>query len=214
MDEITVSFHAGDVVLLGDLTIPKQARGVVLIAHGSGSSRKSSRNRFVAGMFREYRLATLLLDLLSEQEKVEGEIAFDLERLGERVTDVVRWLGENRETSNLPIGLFGASTGAAVAVIAAVRSGNDAIQAIVSRGGRADMASNQLSLLQVPILFIVGSEDRYVLELNKESMNMVTAEKRLEVIEGASHLFEEPGALDRVGDLSVSWFEEHLKKRG
>ena len=208
----TIKIRTGGVVIAGDLAIPSQPEGMVVIAHGSGSGRRSSRNRLVAGVLHEHHMGTLLLDLLTEEEQGDEGWDVDLEVLGARVAEAVFWLSGNPETEGLPIGLYGASTGAAVAIIAAVRSKKGMVRTIVSRGGRPDLASDVLYALDVPILFLVGSEDDYVLELNEVSMKKIAGVKRLEVIEGAGHLFEEPGTLQKVADLTVSWFVKYLKE--
>ncbi len=204
---------AGGVEVEGDLTIPDGARGLVLFAHGSGSSRKSTRNRFVAQVLRERELGTLLFDLLTAAEErrdaIDAHLRFDIpllaSRLGE-VTDRMRQSGPGRELS---IGYFGASTGAAAALIAAAERPRD-IGAVVSRGGRPDLAIEALARVRAPTLLIVGGADTTVLELNREALARIPGPKQLTVIPGATHLFEEPGALETVARLAGDWFVEHL----
>jgi pimeloyl-ACP methyl ester carboxylesterase len=189
------------------------ARGVVVFAHGSGSSRHSGRNRYVANTLHKVGLGTLLLDLLTEAEdeedRVTGRHRFDVEMLGDRVVGVIDWLCER---GTAPIGLFGASTGAAAALIAAARREDEA-EAVVSRGGRPDLAGPSLPLVKAPTLFIVGSLDTTVLQLNIEARSQMVAETALEVVPGAGHLFEEPGAIDAVARLAAKWFLRHLSGR-
>lgn len=198
----------------GDLNIPEGAEGIVLFAHGAGSSRQSPRNNFVADELREGGLATLLIDLLTSEEKEVDRrtrrIRFDIDRLGERVVGTTEWLLEQPETEKLNIGIFGSSTGAAGALIAAAEK-LAAVQAVVSRGGRVDMAESVLDQVKAPTLFIVGGKDFQVLNLNKQALAQLETEKKLEVVEGAGHLFEEPGALDEVARLTREWFQEHLE---
>lgn len=216
IEEMPVRIHAGPVVLQGDLSVPEGASGIVLFAHGSGSSRKSPRNRFVASELRQARLATLLMDLLTEDEEVEdaytGYLRFDIELLARRLVDATLWLAEQEELAMLRIGYFGASTGAAAALVAAA-SLPDHISAVVSRGGRPDLAGRSLSRVRAPTLLIVGGDDRLVLELNQEALSQLRCEKELKVVPEASHLFEEPGALDTVAELARDWFDERLVDR-
>ena len=197
----------------GDLTVPEGAAGVVLFAHGTGSSRHSPRNNFVARELREARLATLLIDLLTSEEKAVDRqtrrIRFDIERLAGRVVEAVDWLRDEPETAELSVGLFGSSTGAAAALIAAARR-PEVARAVVSRGGRVDMAEGILDRVEAPSLFIVGKRDRQVLDLNRQALAHLETEKKLEVVAGAGHLFEEPGALDEVARLARDWFKRHL----
>jgi len=210
--EYPVQIVAGRVKLAGDLVLPDSARGCILFAHGSGSSRHSVRNRLVAGRMQDAGLATLLLDLLTKDEEevdvLTSHIRFDIPLLAERVEHAVRWLRGQDATATLPIGLFGASTGAAAALIAAAHLPRD-ISAVVSRGGRGDLAGAALTLVRAPTLFIVGSADKVVLELNREARAKMTAATELRVVEGAGHLFEEQGALEQVADLAVMWFERY-----
>ncbi len=199
--------------LEGLLDIPSGATGIVLFAHGSGSSRHSPRNHFVAEVLREGRLATLLFDLLTPDEESEDlatrAIRFDIELLAGRVLGAIEWLSSYEKTSSLPIGLFGASTGAAAALIAAATRPRE-VQAVVSRGGRPDLADVWLGRVEAPTLLIVGGADHLVLDLNKEALEALNCEKRLEVIPGATHLFEEPGTLKSAATAARTWFQDHL----
>jgi dienelactone hydrolase len=199
--------------LSGDLVIPSDARGLVLFAHGSGSSRLSPRNRRVASALQRQGLGTLLLDLLArEEEEFDSHTAllrFDIKMLAERLVVAIDWLRGRRETAALPIGVFGASTGAAAALVAAAARPFD-VAAIVSRGGRPDLAREALSQVAAPTLLIVGELDTAVIELNRQAMAQMTTDVTLEVVPGAGHLFEEPGALDRVAKLAADWFAAYL----
>ena len=187
----------------GSLTEPEDSRGLVIFAHGTGSSRSSRRNRAVAGVLHGAGLGTLLLDLLPEEGAVDRR--FDIDLLGRRVTAAVDWA----EPRGLAVGLFGASTGAAAALVAAAaRPG--AVRAVVSRGGRPDLAGEALRRVRAPTLLIVGGSDPVVLQLNREAIDRLEGEARLEVVPGATHLFEEAGTLDRVAELARDWFLEHL----
>jgi dienelactone hydrolase len=205
----TVAIDAGDVTLTGDLVLPEAAPGVVCFAHGSGSSRHSPRNRQVALTLQRAGLGTLLIDLLSEEEervdRVTAELRFDIPLLGRRVTAAVDRLAERPDTGSLPVGLFGASTGAAAALVAAAARA-DRVSAVVSRGGRPDLAGTALGRVRAPVLLIVGGEDRVVLDLNEEAAEQLTAEYRVHVIPGATHLFEEPGTLEAAADAARDWF--------
>jgi putative phosphoribosyl transferase len=204
---------AAGVGLGADLTVPESARGVVLFAHGSGSSRHSPRNRLVAETLHEASLATLLLDLLTADEDeidlVTREHRFDIPLLARRLVGAIDWLAEHEASAQLPLGAFGASTGAAAALIAAAER-PDRVRAVVSRGGRPDLAGDALERVRVPTLLIVGERDPLVLELNREAMARVPGETRMEVVPGATHLFEEPGALEQVSALARAWFAEWL----
>ncbi len=209
---MAVATNAGP--LSGDLLIPDVARGVVAFAHGSGSSRHSPRNRHVADVLVRGGLATLLVDLLTESEgrrdEITADLRFDIPLIGERMIAVVDELTRDPRTKELPIGLFGASTGAAAALVAAARR-PDAVAAVVSRGGRPDLAGDALELVQAATLFIVGGADTEVLALNRDALRRLrTPERDLAVIDGATHLFEERGALDRVAELAAAWFVQHL----
>jgi len=209
----TMTIPAREVELAGDLTVPESAQGIVLFAHGSGSSRKSPRNQFVARQLVEAGLATLLFDLLTPEEERRdrwtGELRFDVLLLARRLALATRSVSDQRETQSLRIGYFGASTGAAAALIAAATLPR-LVGAVVSRGGRPDLASDALEQVLAPTLLIVGGEDREVIELNRQAYARLDCEKRLEVIPGATHLFEEPGALEAVARLATAWFRRHL----
>lgn len=212
-DERLVSISAGEVVLKGNLNLPDDARAIVLFAHGSGSSRHSSRNRHVARLLNEARLATLLIDLLTAREDAidlqTARFRFDIELLSERLVGATDWLTQSVDTSHLRIGYFGASTGAAAALVAAALRA-DAIGAVVSRGGRPDLAGAALTRVRAPTLLIVGGDDGHVIELNREGLGQLRCEKQLVIVPGATHLFEEPGALDEVARLARDWFLRHL----
>jgi putative phosphoribosyl transferase len=210
--EIEVRIEVGDVVLAGDLVKPEDAIGVVLFAHGSGSSRHSPRNRLVAETLNRARIGTLLMDLLTREEEVydraTGELRFDIALLANRLIAAIDWLRAGPAES-LRLGLFGASTGAAAALVAAAERSDD-IAAIVSRGGRPDLAAGALPRVRAPTLLIVGSLDRLALNLNQQALEQLRAEKQLVVVTGATHLFEEPGALDEVARLAAEWFSRHF----
>jgi len=212
-NEREVRVGAGAVTLSGSLAVPAEARGVVLFAHGSGSGRHSPRNRYVAEQLRQAGMATLLMDLLTPAEEMEDQrtraLRFDIGRLAERVVAAVGWLDREPGTRGLPVGLFGASTGAAAALIAAAAR-PDVVEAVVSRGGRPDLAGDALERVRAPSLFIVGGRDQQVLELNRRAMDRMSAPVRLEVVPGAGHLFEEPGALAEVAGLAGDWLAGHL----
>ncbi len=195
--------------LRGDLTLPPEATGLVIFAHGSGSSRLSARNRMVAGRLQAAGLATLLFDLLAEQEEGRRDLVFDIPLLAGRLDAVTRWARESPSTHELPIGYFGASTGAAAALWAAAAAG-DQVRAVVSRGGRPDLAADRLPDVRAATLLIVGSLDREVLDLNRRAAALLRAPHRLEVVDGAGHLFEEPGTLEAVARLAIDWFLVHL----
>lgn len=212
-DRRQVGIPAGGVVLDGDLRVPAQATGVVLFAHGSGSSRLSPRNRFVAGVLEQAGLATLLMDLLTRDEEMLDQLTahlrFDIELLADRLVAATDWLSQQLETARLPIGYFGASTGAAAALVAAAER-PEAVHVIVSRGGRPDLAGPALARVRAPTLLIVGSRDTVVIELNRAALEQLHVEKRLEVVQGATHLFEEPGTLERVARLARDCFLTYL----
>ena len=201
----------------GDLAVPGNAVGVVAFAHGSGSSRHSPRNRHVAATLHESGLGTLLVDLLTaEEEQVDlrtRELRFDVGLLARRLSAAAAWLAGRAETSSLPVGYFGASTGAAAALVAAAEHG-ERVGAVVSRGGRPDLAGASLARVRAPTLLIVGGNDPVVLDLNRRALAELEVEKRLEVVPGATHLFEEPGALERVAELARDWFARHLGGAG
>ena len=205
-----VLIASGKARLAGTLELPPSPRGIVLFAHGSGSSRLSPRNNYVAGELRRAGLGTLLLDLLSRDEDSQYENRFDIALLGARLGDAVHWVAEEPETKGLALGLFGASTGAAAALqLAAGRP--DEIAAVVSRGGRPDLAGREaLAQVRAPTLLIIGGEDHTVIELNRQALPELTCEKELAVVRGATHLFEEPGALAEVARLAARWFKGYL----
>ena len=211
--ERAVQLASGGALLDADLVVPTGARGIVLFAHGSGSSRFSSRNREVAEVLGQGGFATLLLDLLTSDEdridRVTAHLRFDIPLLADRLVTATEWASTSAETRDLPIGYFGASTGAAAALVAAAQVG-DAVRAIVSRGGRPDLAGHALQAVRAPTLLIVGGYDPVVLDLNREAFSMLSGQKRLEIVPHASHLFEEPGALLRVASLARYWFAHYL----
>jgi putative phosphoribosyl transferase len=205
-----LQLHAGGAVLAGDLMLPAQAAGLVVFAHGSGSSRLSPRNRAVAATLNEAGFATLLFDLLTESEAGRRELVFDIPLLARRLELVTRWALEEPSTRDLPLGYFGASTGAAAALRAAAAVG-DSVRAVVSRGGRPDLAADRLPYVAAPTLLIVGSHDPEVLELNRRAAAMLRCPHRLAVVPGAGHLFEEPGALEAVERLAADWFGDRFQ---
>ncbi|MEW6268037.1 MAG: dienelactone hydrolase family protein [Thermodesulfobacteriota bacterium] len=205
---LAVSIPAASVQLAGDLVVPDGAIGTVLFAHGSGSSRLSPRNRSVARALQERRIATLLLDLLTEEEAEDRANVFDIDFLAERLRYARRFVEQAKDTRDLPVGYFGASTGAAAALVAA--AGDELIRAVVSRGGRPDLARDALPRVSAPTLLIVGGNDFGVIELNEDALRRLRCEKRLEIVPGATHLFEEPGTLEQVMRLATDWFAEHF----
>jgi putative phosphoribosyl transferase len=211
--EEPVEIPVGPEALQGDLVVPAGAAGVILFAHGSGSSRQSPRNRYVARVLQRAGLATLLIDLLTlEEEAVDRQTAehrFDIDLLAERLRQAADWLVTDPSSKNLRIGLFGASTGAAAALVAASRR-PEVVGAIVSRGGRPDLAGSALPRVQAPTLLIVGGEDSGVITLNRQALASLRSTKQLAIVPGATHLFEEPGALERVADLANQWFLRYL----
>jgi len=215
-EESDVEVKAGGITLEGNLVVPKDSKGVVLFAHGSGSSRFSPRNRYVARALQKERFATLLIDLLTkDDEKIDvltAEFRFNIEMLSNRLIYVTKWLKEKAETRNFATGYFGASTGAAAAIIAAAKNPND-VQAIVSRGGRPDLAIDYLPMVKVPTLLIVGGNDVLVIEMNKQAIKYLQTVKKLEIVPGASHLFEEPRALEKVARLATAWFNNYLTSK-
>ncbi|HET9609084.1 MAG TPA: phosphoribosyltransferase family protein [Acidimicrobiales bacterium] len=204
-----VELPAGPVRLAGRLTIPGGATGIVVFAHGSGSSRHSPRNQYVAGVRGEAGMGTLLFDLLSVAEEVDRANVFDIDLLARRLTDATRWLRERPEARDLPVGYFGASTGAAAALWAAADLGPE-VAAVVSRGGRPDLAGARLADVAAPTLLVVGGHDEVVLDLNRRAQAQMRCETRLAVVPGATHLFEEPGTLQQAAALARDWFVEHL----
>ncbi|HEV2784238.1 MAG TPA: alpha/beta fold hydrolase [Actinophytocola sp.] len=205
---------AAGATLDGDIAVPHGAHGVVVFAHGSGSGRHSPRNRYVARELQNAGLATVLVDLLTAEEEradaVTGSFRFDIDLLARRLTALTDWVPE--PLAGLPIGLFGASTGAAAALVAAAER-PDAVRTVVSRGGRPDLAGDHLRAVRAPTLLIVGGRDQPVIELNRAAMPMLTAETRLEIVPRATHLFAEPGALDQVARLAADWFSRHLTSK-
>jgi pimeloyl-ACP methyl ester carboxylesterase len=199
--------------LAGDLVLPPGAHGLVVFAHGSGSSRTSPRNRSVASVLHRGGFGTLLFDLLTQKEEavdaVTGELRFDIDFLSRRLVDAIDWTGGVRNGG--PLGLFGASTGAAAALVAAVERSNR-VSAIVSRGGRPDLASDVLPQVAAPTLLIVGGADTEVIALNRMALELLRSEKEMVLVEHATHLFEEPGTLDEVARLALDWFERHLRR--
>lgn len=212
-DTRLIEIASGPLNLQGDLKVPQLARGVVLFAHGSGSGRHSPRNQYVAEIFNQAGLATLLLDLLTpdeeEAERSTRHLRFNINMLGERLIHATDWLAQSPLTRNLKIGYFGASTGAAAALVAAADRPK-AIRAIVSRGGRPDLAGPTLPKVQAPTLLIVGGQDQPVIKMNQDALNQLQAVKKLEIVPGATHLFEEPGALEAVAQMAQQWFEQYL----
>ncbi|MCZ7572134.1 MAG: dienelactone hydrolase family protein [Ardenticatenaceae bacterium] len=204
---------AGPVVLEGNLSVPEGARGIVLFAHGSGSSRFSPRNRSVAQVLRRAGVGTLLIDLLTAQEEAVDvqtrHLRFDIPLLAERLVGATDWLGQNPDTRDLRVGYFGASTGAGAALVAAAER-PDAVGAVVSRGGRPDLAGRALSRVRAPTLLIVGGNDVPVIAMNEEALEQLRSEKKLVIVPGATHLFEEPGALEEVARLAADWFGRYL----
>ena len=209
-----VRFNVSGVSIDADLSIPADATGIVLFVHGSGSSRHSPRNQFVAGSLQSQRLGTVLMDLLTPAEEradqFSGHLRFDIRFLARRVIAVVE---EMRGQPSAPLGLFGASTGAAAALVAAAAR-PESILAVVSRGGRPDLAGDALADVRAPTLLIVGGEDHDVVELNRKAMTRMKAGTRLEIVPGASHLFHEPGVLETAAHLAADWFSTHLRLRG
>lgn len=199
----------GNVTLRGDLAVPHDAKGLVVFANGSGSSRHSPRHLFAAERLQRGHLATLLADLLTQEEEQVRANRFDIDLLARRLVEITRWAQQHLLTARLPIGYFGAGTGAAAALWAAAELGSE-VRAVVSRGGRPDLAMDVLGLVSSPALLIVGGHDLDVLDLNRRACERLTAVKRLEVIPGATHLFEEAGALPKVVDLAAAWFLHHL----
>ncbi len=203
--------YIGPKRLEGILNLPVDVCGLVIFAHGSGSSRLSPRNTYVSEALNERGLATLLFDLLTESEALDRANVFDIPLLGERVMEAVRWAGSDENTKGWAIGIFGSSTGAAAALVAAAAM-PEAVAAVVSRGGRPDLAASVLDRVRAPTLLIVGGADHVVIELNEKAAEALTCKERLDIVPGATHLFEEPGALGKVVDSAGCWFEEHLQK--
>jgi putative phosphoribosyl transferase len=212
-EERSIKVASGPVVLEGNLGIPDDAQGIVLFAHGSGSGRHSPRNRYVARLLRQANLATLLIDLLTAEEETidlrTRHLRFDIGLLAERLVGATDWLAKNSDTRNLRVGYFGASTGAGAALVAAAER-PELVGAVVSRGGRPDLAGRFLPRVAAPTLLIVGGNDLPVIDLNREALEQLRAEKKLETVAGATHLFEEPGALEEVARLAAGWFVRYL----
>jgi dienelactone hydrolase len=210
-----VAVRTSHLTLNGDLTVPADAAGIIVFAHGSGSGRRSPRNQRVAGSLARAGFATLLLDLLTEEEEVAerytAHLRFDIPLLADRLVGAIEWVRSQPRISSLPVGLFGASTGAAAALIAATRV--EGIGAVVSRGGRPDLADQALRDVHCPTLLIVGADDPEVIELNRRALQRMVAPARLRIVPGATHLFEEPGALEEVAHLASNWFQDHLGDR-
>ena len=212
-DEHSVMVPVGDVRLAGDLSVPTAATGLVVFAHGSGSGRFSPRNRAVADALVQAGLATLLMDLLTPEEEAEdlrsARLRFDVQLLGDRVISTIDWLASDPNAGQLPVGCFGASTGAAAALIAAAERPRR-VSAVVSRGGRPDLAADALPRVSAPTLLIVGGKDTEVIRLNRSAQARLAGESQLVIVPGAGHLFEEPGALEKVAALARDWFVQHL----
>ncbi len=211
--ETPVHLSLGKVTLEGDLAMPAEAKGIVLFVHGSGSSRLSSRNRFVAQYLQRRGLATLLFDLLTrDEERIDNytmRLRFDIGLLAGRLSEVTTWISAQRETKDLSVGYFGASTGGAAALIAETMN-SGVVEAVVSRGGRPDLAGSALRQVQAPTLLIVGGHDEQVIQLNEQAMGQLSAVKKLVIVPGATHLFEEPGTLEAVAKLAAEWFLKYL----
>lgn len=212
-DNRDITLNTADADLQGILTVPPQAKSLVVFVHGSGSSRFSSRNRQVASYLNSLGLATLLFDLLTEEEnetdEVTREFRFDIPLLGRRIQDTVDWVAREPDLASMKIGLFGASTGAAAALICAAHRPK-AVHAVVSRGGRPDLAKDDLERVESPTLLLVGGNDQTVIELNEQAADRLHCQHELSIVPGASHLFEEPGKLEEVSEQAGAWFQRHL----
>ncbi|MBL8002130.1 MAG: dienelactone hydrolase family protein [Flavobacteriales bacterium] len=209
IDQERIGIHTAEVTLIGDLHVPRAAQGIVLFAHGSGSGRKSGRNRGVASVLRQAGFGTLLFDLLTRHEDEVEDLRFDIPLLSARLAGATRWVHAQPHLEDLPIGLFGASTGAASALNTAAAL-PQLVNAVVSRGGRPDLAMAALPLVKAPTLLIVGGLDEDVVDLNREALDALTCPKDLVIVPDATHLFEEPGALEQVARLAAGWFARHL----
>ena len=207
--EKEVSIRTDSLILPGTLALPEKVKGLVIFAHGSGSSRFSSRNRFVARVLQQAAIGTLLFDLLTQEEDQVYENRFNIDLITKRLVKATHWLVQQEEAGALALGYFGASTGAAAALKAAAHLGGQ-IKAVVSRGGRPDLAMPVLSQVQAPTLLIVGAFDKVVLDLNRQAYERLKTTKSLEIIPGATHLFEEPGTLELAAQAAVTWFQKHL----
>ena len=209
----SVKVQVDAIQLDGIFSIPPDPKGVVLFAHGSGSTHNSKRNQMVASFLQEESIATLLFDLLTPEEEKEDsltrELRFNIPLLSHRLLEATRWVATQEEVANLNMGFFGASTGAAAALIAASELGQR-VKAVVSRGGRPDLAGQSLQRIQTPVLLIVGSEDHGVIEINERTFDLLECKKKIEFVKGATHLFEEPGALEEVGRMAATWFNNFL----
>jgi pimeloyl-ACP methyl ester carboxylesterase len=212
MKKIEIDIPLSSVILKGDLVIPENPIGIVIFSHGSGSSRFSSRNRMVAELIQKHNIATFLFDLLTEKEDQIYENRFNIDLLTSRLIETTEWLMEDKNTKGLPIGFFGASTGAASALRAAAYFGESA-KAVVSRGGRPDMAITELPMVTAPTLLIVGGLDVPVIGMNKMAFDELQSVKEMKIIPGATHLFEEPGKLLEVADLAIAWYKRYLTKK-
>ncbi len=214
-EEREVVIDAGGLRLEGTLGLPPGAEGVVLFAHGSGSSRHSSRNRYVAQVLRNAGIGTLLFDLLTKEEEAEdrysGHLRFDIELLADRLVGATQWLGREPDARDLAVGYFGASTGGGAALVAAAKWPT-IVRAVVSRGGRPDLAGDALPQVQAPTLLIVGGDDTPVIAMNQDAMRQMQAKVELKIVPGATHLFEEPGTLEEVAKLASDWFVRHLSR--
>lgn len=199
----------GNTMLPGTLVIPEMAKGIIVFAHGSGSSRHSSRNKYIASLLEDAGFATLLFDLLTEPEEEDYAKRFDIDLLTERLIETTDWLKSEEQTGGLTVGYFGASTGAAATLQAAAELG-DIIGAVVSRGGRPDLAGLRLSFVVSPTMLIVGSLDREVVALNEQAFAELRVAREIRIVEGANHLFEEQGALEEVANLTISWFNRYI----
>ncbi len=215
-EERYIQITSGDVVLDADICIPAKAESLIIFAHGSGSNRHSPRNRQTAQVMQDAGLATLLVSMLSVEEEAEdlikGNLRFNIALLSSRLTSITDWLHDNQETAGFKYGIFGASTGAAGALICAAER-PELVEAVVSRGGRPDMAARYLEQVSAPTLLIVGGDDSAVIDLNRRALAALKGEKELVFIPGATHLFEEPGAIEKVGELAKNWFINHLKTK-
>jgi putative phosphoribosyl transferase len=211
MQKLDLDIPLASVTLKGDLIVPENAIGIVIFSHGSGSSRFSSRNKMVAELIQQHHIGTFLFDLLTEEEDEINENRFNIDLLSDRLIATTQWLMEQESTKELPIGYFGASTGAASALRAAAHF-KEKIKAVVSRGGRPDLAISDLPQVTAPTLLIVGSLDTPVISMNKMAYDTLEAPKEMKIVEAATHLFEEPGKLQEVADLAIDWYKKHLTK--
>ena len=211
MEKLDLDIPLASVTLKGDLIVPENATGIVIFSHGSGSSRFSSRNKMVAELIQQHHIGTFLFDLLTEEEDEINENRFNIDLLSDRLIDSTQWLMEQESTKELPIGYFGASTGAASALRAAAHF-KEKIKAVVSRGGRPDLAISDLPQVTAPTLLIVGSLDIPVISMNKMAYDTLEAPKQMKIVEAATHLFEEPGKLQEVADFAIDWYKKHLTK--